>query len=268
MTTAIPVHRRLIGSTLRHYRESLGLVLDDSASYLECDKSKVSRIETGQRGITPRELRDLLTEYGAPAPVVTALAALARGAGCWPVYRDIISGPFADYLTLELAATEIAVYQPDRIPDLLQVPAYTRAFTPTDGYEQRVKLTLDRQHVILGKQQSALTAVIGEHALNAADDDIRRDQARHLAATTAASRHVSVQVLRDEEVARACGSGPVTIFRFAGTTTAVYVATLSGGAFLTADSDTSAYADAFARLQQAALSQDQTRDPLHTISRA
>ena len=31
------------------------------------DRSKISRIETGERGIRAKELRELLTEYGVPA---------------------------------------------------------------------------------------------------------------------------------------------------------------------------------------------------------
>jgi transcriptional regulator with XRE-family HTH domain len=56
--------RRLLGDALRRYRENLGYRLDEAASILECDRSKISRIETGQRGIRAKELRELLTEYG------------------------------------------------------------------------------------------------------------------------------------------------------------------------------------------------------------
>ena len=51
MVTAPPVRRRLVGSALRRYREDLGYALEDAARILECDRSKISRIETGQRGI-------------------------------------------------------------------------------------------------------------------------------------------------------------------------------------------------------------------------
>jgi transcriptional regulator with XRE-family HTH domain len=60
----LPVRRRLVGATLRRYREHLGYGLADAARVLECDRSKISRIETGQRGIRIRDLRDLLREYG------------------------------------------------------------------------------------------------------------------------------------------------------------------------------------------------------------
>ena len=64
MVSAPPVRRRLVGRALRRYRETLGYTLDDAARMLECDRSKISRIETGERGIRAKELRELLAEYG------------------------------------------------------------------------------------------------------------------------------------------------------------------------------------------------------------
>jgi transcriptional regulator with XRE-family HTH domain len=60
MTAGSAVRRRLIGSALRRYRENLALPLEDAADVLECDRSKLSRIESGHRGIRIKELRELL----------------------------------------------------------------------------------------------------------------------------------------------------------------------------------------------------------------
>ena len=46
-----PVQRRLVGAVLRRYRERLGFRLADAAGILECNASKISRIETGERGV-------------------------------------------------------------------------------------------------------------------------------------------------------------------------------------------------------------------------
>ena len=51
------MRRRLVGGALRRYRENVGYALEDAARVLECDRSKISRIETGHRGIRSRELR-------------------------------------------------------------------------------------------------------------------------------------------------------------------------------------------------------------------
>jgi hypothetical protein len=52
-TPALSIRRRLVGSALRRYREHLGYDLGVPARILECHPSKISRIETGQRGIRP-----------------------------------------------------------------------------------------------------------------------------------------------------------------------------------------------------------------------
>jgi transcriptional regulator with XRE-family HTH domain len=85
--TAPPVRRRLVGQELRRYREDLGYTLDDAAQVLECDRPKISRIETGQRGIRGKELRELLAEYGIAEQQQALLAAMADPRGAFGWYR-------------------------------------------------------------------------------------------------------------------------------------------------------------------------------------
>src|SRR6202040_2102889 len=124
-----PVRRRLVGGALRRYRENVGYALEDAARVLECDRSKISRIETGQRGIRPKELRDLLTEYGVAEPEQQTLTAIAhphRAQGWWQPYTDVLPAPWLDYLITEAAASQIQAYQPQQVPDLLQTREYAR----------------------------------------------------------------------------------------------------------------------------------------------
>src|SRR6516225_10837753 len=138
MITAPPVRRRLVGGALRRYRENLGYALEDAARVLECDRSKISRIETGQRGIRPKELRELLTEYAVPDSEQAALLAIAsRGgpAGWWHPYADALPGADLDYVIMESAASEIMTYEAQVVPDLLQTDDYARAITAAEpGY--------------------------------------------------------------------------------------------------------------------------------------
>jgi hypothetical protein len=55
------------------------------ARVLEGDRSKISRIETGQRGIRGKELRELLAEYGIDDQQQAILATMTdpRGARGW-----------------------------------------------------------------------------------------------------------------------------------------------------------------------------------------
>src|ERR1035438_7111850 len=98
MAETPPARRRLLGGALRRHRESLGYRLDDAARILECDRSKISRIESGQRGIRARDLRDLLIEYGVSEPEQRTLTAIAhphphRASGWWQPYTGVLPAP-------------------------------------------------------------------------------------------------------------------------------------------------------------------------------
>ena len=136
MTGTPPVRRRLLGSALREYRESLGYNLDEAARILDCDRSKISRIETGERGIRAKELQELLTEYGVPATEQEALLAVAhrgRESGWWLEYRDVLPPEAQDFVIMEMAATEILAYEVNQVPDLLQTTGYMRAVAAADA---------------------------------------------------------------------------------------------------------------------------------------
>src|SRR5579863_9188659 len=172
-----PVRRRVVGGALRRYRENVGYALEDAARVLECDRSKISRIETGQRGIRPKELRELLTEYGVPPSEQLALVSIAsRGGqhGWWHPYAGIMSDAYLDYVIMESAAAEIMVYEAQLIPDLLQTDEYARAIAAAEpGYltdQQRedavAAKAVRRQAVLSGNRR--VSVVLGEGALRQA----------------------------------------------------------------------------------------------------
>jgi transcriptional regulator with XRE-family HTH domain len=176
MVPAPPVRRRLVGRALRRYRENLGYSLGDAAGILECDRSKVSRIETGQRGIRGKELRELLGEYGIEGEQLDILTLLAdpRGAFGWHRdYENVLPGAWKDYLILETAASRIWAYEAQRIPGLLQTPAYARALAETDlaldddaARDRAVEAVMARQQAILKEHKPEVRLVIGQAALH------------------------------------------------------------------------------------------------------
>src|SRR3984885_6997562 len=176
MVSAPPVRRRLVGRALRQYRETLGYTLEDAARLLECDRSKVSRIETGERGVRPKELRELLADYGVPREQQALLIELAdpRGAfGWYRDYADVLSGAQQDYVIMEAAASKITAYEAQRVPGLLQTPAYARALADTDPFltddaarDRAVEGLLARQQAVLGDQRPEVRIVIGQAALH------------------------------------------------------------------------------------------------------
>jgi transcriptional regulator with XRE-family HTH domain len=257
MIDAPPARRVLLGAALRRYREELGYVLEDAARVLDCDRSKISRIETGQRGIRPRELRDLLTEYGVGEREQCALAAIAdarRRGRWWQAYAQALPEPYLDYLTLEQAASDILIYAPQHIPDLLQTPDYAQAAATGPAAatpHTPAALTIARQHA-LRERHPGIIALIGETALYQLNGGpgVIRDQLNVLASPRA---QVAVQILPSGTALPP--GGPAIILRFASLPAlgAIYLPGLSGGICLASQHDVASYITAFERLQAVAL---------------
>jgi transcriptional regulator with XRE-family HTH domain len=292
------VRRRLLGAALREYRETLGYKLDEAAKILECDRSKISRIETGERGIRAKELRELLTEYGVPATEQEALLAIAhrgRESGWWLDYRDVLSPAAQDYVIMELAATEILAFEPNQVPDLLQTADYMRAAAAADprydSDERRahaMEVKLNRQRVVVGERAPSLDVVMTEGALRqtVGPPRVMREQLGRLAALadtgfadglpdgavleTERSR-VSLRVLPFAAGAHAvAGCAPMSLLRFAETPEigVIHLAALSGGVSLDGREEVARYLRTFAELRSAALPASRSAQLIRAVARS
>jgi transcriptional regulator with XRE-family HTH domain len=298
VTGTPPVRRRLLGTALREYRESLGYNLEEAARILECDRSKISRIETGERGIRAKELRELLTEYGVPATEQEALLAVAhrsRESGWWLDYRDVLPPAAQDYVIMELAATEILAYEPAQVPDLLQTPGYMRAAAAADpryvSEEQRshaVEVKLNRQRIVVAGRAPSLDIVMTEGALRqtVGPPRVMREQLGRLTALAGTGfaddlpgdgapegvrSRVSLRVLPFAAGAHAvAGCGPMTVLRFAETPEigVVHLAALSGGVSLEGREEVARYLRTFAELRAAALPASRSAQLIRAVARS
>ena len=298
MSGTPPVRRRLIGSALRDYRLSLGYNLDEAAHILDCDRSKISRIETGERGIRAKELRELLTEYGVPATEQEALLAVAhrgRESGWWLDYRDVLSASAQDYVIMESAATEILGYEANQVPDLLQTPDYMRAVAAADARytssEQRahaMEVKLNRQRVVVAARPLSLDLVITEGALRqtVGPPRVMREQLARLAVQAETGfadglpdsdvpaeerSRISLRVLPFAAGAHAAaGCGSMTLLRFAETPEigVIHLAALSGGISLEGREEVARYLRVFWQLRSAALNPSRSAQFVRAIARA
>jgi transcriptional regulator with XRE-family HTH domain len=276
---------------LRRYRENVGYALEDAARVLECDRSKISRIETGQRGIRPKELRELLTEYGVPESDQAALVAIAsRGGqrGWWHPYAGSFSEAYLDYIIMESVAAEIMAYEAQLVPDLLQTEDYARAIAAaepgytTSGQREDASAAMDarRQGVLTGAWGASgssgasrssgssgasgssgrrLRVVLGEGALHqeVGGPGVLAGQIRHLVQLSEDLPDLTLQVLPFSAGAHAAaGSASLAILRFSDAPSlgVVYVEALSGGVYLESQADVARYIRAFALLRASALS--------------
>jgi transcriptional regulator with XRE-family HTH domain len=275
VTGETPVRRRLVGAALRRYRENVGYTLEDAARVLECDRSKISRVETGQRGIRAKELRELLAEYGVPDGEQDTLAAIAgRGPRGWrDSYPDVLSGKYLDYVVVESAASQIMTYEAQLVPDLLQTDDYARAVAAAEPRYATAQQREDSVAVKARRRQAGprLVAILGEGALRQAvgGPAVLAGQLRHLARLSADSPDITIQVLPFSAGAHAaaCG-GSLTIMRFAHAPGlgVVHLEALSGGVWLESQEDVARYMRAFALLRASALSVADSARLLRSLS--
>ena len=170
-----------------------------------------------------------LAEYGVGGEQQALLTALADPRGGFGWHRDyasVLPGAWQDYLALETAATEIAAYEAQRVPGLLQTPAYARALAETDpaldddaARDRAAEAVLARQQAILGEHRPEVRLVIGQAALHqqVGSEAVMDEQLAALARAAGDSGTVTVQVLPFESGAHAAaGDGSLAILRFTG----------------------------------------------------
>ena len=128
MTGANPtVRQRELGMQLRRLRTDRDLTVEEVADKLLCSATKISRMETGARRPSLRDVRDLSELYEVDASAAENLMALARQArelGWWKQYDDLRLDP---YIGLEQDASAITNFTMFYVPALMQTEDYARA---------------------------------------------------------------------------------------------------------------------------------------------
>jgi len=77
--TSPTVRQRELGKRLRDLRNQHGLTVEDVAEKLLCSATKISRLETGARRPSLRDVRDLCELYDVDASTLAEFMDLARG---------------------------------------------------------------------------------------------------------------------------------------------------------------------------------------------
>lgn len=149
--------RRQLSHKLRMLRCHAQLSVLTAARALAWSETKLRRIEAGREQISRYDVQAMCRAYGAPAELTDVLLCLARqtsAGGWWHSYRDVVSDWFDVYIGLEDAATYLSEYQSERVPGLLQTPAYARRLILTDRcapaaeIDRRIRVKLARQELL------------------------------------------------------------------------------------------------------------------------
>jgi transcriptional regulator with XRE-family HTH domain len=152
-TTSPTVRQRELGKRLRELRNQHGLTVEDVAEKLLCSATKISRLETGTRKPSFRDVRDLCELYNLDEPTSTEFMTLAREArqqGWWTQYEDLKMDP---YLGLEAAAVAITSYTMYYIPALLQTKEYTKEIIRAVAPRMDLRVLLERVEARMRRQE-------------------------------------------------------------------------------------------------------------------
>ena len=172
-TTGSPtVRRRELGTLLRTLRIQKGWTAEQVAERLMVSPSKVSRLETGQRGASARDIRDLCDLYEVDEEQRQHLMELAIE-GKQRAWWQPLGVPYSRYVGLEAEATSISDYGLGIMPGLLQTPDYARAVVRAavprwvpDEVERRVQGRIARQQRLFSEHPPQFEAVVDESVLH------------------------------------------------------------------------------------------------------
>jgi transcriptional regulator with XRE-family HTH domain len=166
------VRERELGARLRQLRIGLDLTVEAVAGELLCSATKISRIETGARRASLRDVRDLCGIYGAStqeADDLMRLASQAHEPSWWTHYEDLRLSP---YIGLEQAAVAITVFSMYWVPALLQTEDYARAMITGIArkieppiLQQRIEARLRRQDLLDREKPPRYRALLDEAVL-------------------------------------------------------------------------------------------------------
>ncbi|WP_440073450.1 helix-turn-helix domain-containing protein [Streptosporangium sp. OZ121] len=214
--------RQIVGARLRQLRLQCNLTAAEAGKAIRASESKISRMETGQRGFRRDDLRDLFTLYGVTDPyqreMLLSVAFGERRPGWWDSKELPLDA--AVVMRLEQTADLIRTYQPFVIPPLLQTPEYAAAAyrmsrypVPPRHVERSVEQLLRRQKVLAGADRPVLWAVIEEPVLWRPIAGVEA-HIRQLIALTASAQMKGISIQVNPMGSRFIpGYGPFTIFR-------------------------------------------------------
>lgn len=265
LTGSPTVRRRELGALLRALRNERGLTVDQVAAELLCSPSKVSRMETGQRGATARDIRDLCQLYGVTgADEQERLMSLAREGkqqGWWQSFA--VPLPHMTYVGLEQEATVMSIFQSSVVPGLLQVPDYIRAIhrngiprLDDSAIEERVEERKKRRQVLTKDAPPQMAVILDEAVLRRplGGAAVMREQLTQLITETELP-NVTIRVLPYAVGAHPALESNFTILEFAGQApTIVYAEGLVGQIYLERQQDVDRYLLALEQLRGMALS--------------
>jgi transcriptional regulator with XRE-family HTH domain len=265
------VRRRELGALLRALRTDRGWSVEQVAERLLVSPSKVSRLETGQRGASARDIRDLCELYGVDEAVrehLTDLAAEGKQQAWWQS-RGL---PYSTYVGLEQEAASICDFGLALVPGLLQTADYARevmrAIQPSFGadvIDQRVAARIDRQRILTSEHPPQFEALIDETVLHRLPSSraVMREQLYRLIAA-AELPNVSIRILPFRAGLLPSGNNKFILLDFdqPQVPKIVFIESLTGDWYIEKPEDVHVYEKAVSIMRDMSLSPEGTRQAI------
>ena len=258
------LRQRELSLRLRRLREGKKLSVGQVADQLMCSATKVSRIETGARRVSLRDVRDLCQIYGVNEPEMAQLMDLARRAredGWWAHYGDLGVGPYFD---LEQEAKAITYYSMSYVYGLLQTDDYAgtliRSIYPLiddQVLKERVEARMRRQDLLERAGRPRVRVLMDEAVLHrqVGGPKVMSAQLGKIR-DIAASEKVIVQVVPFTSGAQSSSDSNMTLFEFAdeAVPSIVHIEGLVSAQFMDRKESVDRYREVLDNLRDAALS--------------
>jgi transcriptional regulator with XRE-family HTH domain len=260
--TSPTLRQRELGARLRQLRHDLGWTVEDVGEKLLCSATKISRIETGQRRTSLRDVRDLCGIYGVSDPDTAELmdlAKMAREPGWWQRYTDLDLEP---YIGLEQDASAITCFSSYYVPALLQTEAYAREIIRAIArqmdpgiHKQRVEVRLRRQQRLDQDNRPRYRAILDEAVLRrrVGGSAVMAGQLDKILKLEREGK-ATVQVIPFEVGAHAAQDSNFVLLEFQEFSPVVFVEGLTTSTYHERDNDLDRYREAVEYLRDEALS--------------
>jgi transcriptional regulator with XRE-family HTH domain len=217
------VQRRRLRMELKRARASADLTQKEVATALDWSPSKLIRIENGSVGITPTDLRALLSQYGiTDADEVERLVGMARASRKpgWTAFSDVLSREYMLYLDYEAACSVFHEFSPAVVPGLLQTEEYAREifklYYPGEAQiDRRYEFRQERQELLERDDVPEMYFLLDEAAIarGVGGPGVMRRQLERLKELGRREK-VTIQVLPFSLGAHAGLMGPMIILQF------------------------------------------------------
>jgi Domain of unknown function (DUF5753)/Helix-turn-helix domain len=250
------------------------MTVEQVAEQLLCSPSKISRMETGSRAATLRDVRDLCDLYEvtdqAERDRLARLATEGKQPGWWQPYEL----NFATYVGLEAAATTLIDFSCITVPGLLQTPAYARAMHKTaipeiapERIEEYIEVRLTRQRLLTRDPPLRLVAILDEAMLRrvVGGPAVMAEQLDRLV-KAAQAPNITIRVIANEAGAHPAMESNFSILEIPNDTPqVVYVEGLVGYIYLERPQDIARYRAVFESLLKTALTPQESIELMSEI---